>query len=243
MDWIRSAYVVPMIFRVGDDPVLVRWYFAAEDAKCFPQPHAFFSQNWGPGPEWNGIVGEQSTKRIWRNGSTPSNGANGSAFDVCFTDHPDWWLDGIPAGQESGPYNEDFLPECCVPCEFCPPGTGNQQVRVDVCDTDSGSGQCTCIPACPPGGGVFAILELTGPCQYTGTIELCGDQVDIQLDLTGAPDLTTVTTLQWGGNQYISDANTYECVGPGRFTGSNQMNVFETLCSTSLLFQYSVWPP
>jgi len=114
MDWLRSCYRVPMIFRDGDEPVMVRWYFCDEDAECFPHEHVFGSQNWER-EKTDRTIGEQAGPRTWVDGETPENGDDGQEAEHCF-DPAEWWTDGIPDGEETGPYWDDFTSKCCNPC-------------------------------------------------------------------------------------------------------------------------------
>jgi len=119
-----------MIFREGDEPIMVRWYFADEDAECFPFGHAFGSQNWERG-KFDAMIGEQKTPRIWVNGEKPTNGSNGAATTkACMEgDQETWWTEGIPEGEESGPYDEDFIPVCCQTCNCVLPDSLNIQIE------------------------------------------------------------------------------------------------------------------
>jgi hypothetical protein len=68
MDYLRSCYTVPMVFRVGDIPLSVKWRWALPVAKVFPGPHNFASANWDDGFCPAGRVGEQAGPRVWSNG-------------------------------------------------------------------------------------------------------------------------------------------------------------------------------
>lgn len=113
MDWLRSCYTVPMVFNETIGPVLVDWYWCDEDAKCFPVPHAFGSQNWWQ-KKMAAPIGEQAGPRNWRDGSKPDNGSDGQALDSCLGGADEsWWIEGIPDDEETGPYDDDCVPVCC----------------------------------------------------------------------------------------------------------------------------------
>lgn len=119
MDYMRSCYECDMVFREGDNPVRVQWYFVDEDAECFPGHHRFGSQNWID-TKINLSIGEQVSPRIWRDGSKPQNGGTGDTAALTCAESEEWqqWFKaGIGEGQETGPYTPDGLPECCIdPC-------------------------------------------------------------------------------------------------------------------------------
>jgi len=128
MDFLRSCYQCNMVFRDGDSPIPVKWYFASPDANAFPGWHKFGSANWVNRETSAGALGEQPGTRAWRDGSPPVNAGTGNTFAVqCASQvNPSWWTEGIPSGEESGPYNANGLPECCVtgppveqPCDDC----------------------------------------------------------------------------------------------------------------------------
>jgi hypothetical protein len=129
MDFLRSCYQCEMVFREGDSPIPVKWYFASPDAYAFPGWHSFPSANWRNRQTTAGELGEQPGTRTWLNGAPPPNGGTGNLFALQCTGgvDPEWFKDGIPSGEESGPYNANGLPECCVtgppppeqPCTDC----------------------------------------------------------------------------------------------------------------------------
>jgi len=132
MDWLRSCYRVPMIFRDGDEPVMVRWYFCDEDAECFPYEHVFGSQNWER-EKTDRTIGEQAGPRTWVDGERPENGDDGQDAQHCF-DPAEWWTDGIPDGEETGPYWDNFTSKCCNPCNCEPPDILYWRVSDGLCD-------------------------------------------------------------------------------------------------------------
>ena len=116
-----------MVFRVGDPPIKVRWYFVDCDHEAFPGWHAFGSANWMSRAVEAGALGEQPGLRPWVNGSPPANAGAGDLIAVeCAEVDPSWWTSGIPTGEETGPYDENGLPVCCTdgppdvePCPDC----------------------------------------------------------------------------------------------------------------------------
>lgn len=127
MDYLRSCYEVDMIFRVGDAPIKVRWYFVDCEHENFPGWHSFGSANWVSRVCQSGAIGEQPGPRQWVNGQPPPNAGDGGVFAVaCAEEQPlDWWESGIPTGEETGPYDENGLPVCCV--------DGPEPDPVDLC--------------------------------------------------------------------------------------------------------------
>lgn len=128
MDWVRSCYTVPMVMRVGDPAVLVKWYFADDDAKVLEAWTPFRSSNWAPGEDDVDDLGEQPGPRGWANGKKPANGWTGDAnSQACAESHADWWEDGLGVGEDTGPFYSPGVPDCCfdgppppeMPCVDC----------------------------------------------------------------------------------------------------------------------------
>ena len=115
VDWIRSAYRVAMVCRIGDPAVLVDWYFCDPGAKPMDVWSSFRSRNWDGRDATAGQLGEQPGVRPWKNGKKPKNGYTGDANSQnCIRYHADWWKDGLGAGEETGPFNANGVPLCCV---------------------------------------------------------------------------------------------------------------------------------
>lgn len=108
MDFLRSAYDVPMCFRDGDAPLQVRWRRALPVAKVFPVAHKFFSANWDGRFTPGGGIGEQPGPRPWRNGAVGENPSG----QVIGCQPTRWWILGLDPG-ELGP---TFDHNCQVPC-------------------------------------------------------------------------------------------------------------------------------
>ena len=164
MDYLRSCYEVDMVFRVGDPPIKVRWYFVDCNHNNHPLWTPFASANWVSRVCEAGALGEQPGSRPWANGSRPVNAGDGDEVAVaCVEEHEEWWTDGIGSGEETGPYDDAGLPICCT--EVPPP--------VSPCDDCSGlpddlvitfaSVDCPCIDGASwpltwePVGGVWVI--------------------------------------------------------------------------------------
>lgn len=112
-----------MVFRVGDAPIKVRWYFVDCTHNNMPLWTPFSSANWVSRVCEAGALGEQPGPRPWANGAPPPNAGNGDEVGVlCVEDHEDWWTTGIGTGEETGPYDDAGLPVCCseVICCECP---------------------------------------------------------------------------------------------------------------------------
>jgi len=109
-----------MVFRPGDPPRPVLWYWADAGAKCFPVPSRFASANWKNRDVQAGDLGEQPGARPWRSGAKPPNGGTGDLLSVaCVRSRETWFLSGLPGDQDGGPFEPSGLPTCCVagpPC-------------------------------------------------------------------------------------------------------------------------------
>lgn len=194
-----------MVFREGDSPLRVKWFFADENAAAFPGWHSFGSANWVNRECEAGAIGEQPGTRTWRNGSKPTNGGTGNLFAVqCASQvNPSWWITGIPAGEESGPYETNGLPTCCVdgppveqPCTDCSaapaadmsvsftcPGCPDLDGTSWLLAWDGGLGNWTIngqqfLPSCaPPNFGAITVTPVpaTSPCelQFDGAQLFC----------------------------------------------------------------------
>jgi len=127
MDYVRSCYSTDMVFRTGDPTQPVTWYFADAGAKDFPFWSPFASSNWVTRVALAGALGEQPGLKPWINGAKPINGGTGNDFAVkCAEEIRTWWENGIPTGEETGPYYPDGQSVCCVdgppvefPCSDC----------------------------------------------------------------------------------------------------------------------------
>jgi len=174
MDWLRSCYSTSMVFREGDSAQPVRWYFCDTGAKAFPGFHAFGSKNWVSRQAVAGDLGEQPGPRPWVNGAKPANGGVGNINAVlCALLHPDWWQEGIPEGEESGPYEPDGKPTCCVAGPPPPPdpctstwSCGNLP-DVLTCRVDSATGTFFC--GDPTGTEFNLVRSMSDPCLWVGS--------------------------------------------------------------------------
>jgi hypothetical protein len=113
---VRSCYTVPMRFKDGDAPVMVRWFFVDRGAKYFPGLNSFYSRNWEDASEKFDEIGEQPGNRRWVNGQRPA-----LALGQRLCDDPLLFRFGLAPGQTisrgvvAGP-----VPVCCLD----PLGTG-----------------------------------------------------------------------------------------------------------------------
>lgn len=161
-----------MVFRVGDPPIKVRWYFVDCDHENFPGWHAFGSANWVTRVCQLGAIGEQPGLRKWANGQPPPNAGDGGAFAVeCAKENPSWWIEGIPPGEETGPYEDNGLPVCCV--------DGPPDVDCPDCGSvpDSDMSLSFIAPGCPClDGSVWSLPWLAFPGNWAANgLDLCGD--------------------------------------------------------------------
>jgi len=154
MDYLRSCYTVDMVFRDGDPPRKVQWYFT-DDAKAWPFMHAFASANWVSKEVVSGDLGEQPGPRVWVNGSRPINAGAGDDKAVeCAGLRKEWFQTGLPIGEDGGPWDVDGLPECCTNPTPPPPEP------CDSCDDIPTSLLCTfSCPDCPCLDGAEFVIE------------------------------------------------------------------------------------
>lgn len=111
-----------MIVREDDPAILVQWYFADPEANTLDFDSPFRSANWVNRYAEAGELGEQPGSRPWRDGKKPKNGYKGDQNSLdCIKSHEDWFTDGLPEGEENGPFNEDGVPLCCVNGPTPPP--------------------------------------------------------------------------------------------------------------------------
>jgi len=115
MDYLRSCYQTTMVFRTGDDPVVVEWYFVEPHALPFPGWSRFGSANWKNRDCTAGDLGEQPGPRNWTDGSFPQGGFIGDRnSQSCAASRASWWVDGIPSGDGYGPFDANGVPLCCI---------------------------------------------------------------------------------------------------------------------------------
>jgi len=227
MDWLRSCYRVPMIFREGDEPVMVRWYFTDEDANCFQGNHVFGSQNWR-NERIDQAIGEQIGPRLWVNGSKPTNGYDGNDDSVeCYGGVPvERWETGLDMGEESGPYGTNFIPECCVACEVCPPGSGPDSLWVYICVVEQSGIDCVCDIGCINGATFLGTAEKVAPCTYELEAFYCGEPISILLTMEPDPAFLGHLDVEWGADNPTA-TNSFECLGVNNFQIEFDFNIFE----------------
>jgi len=154
-----------MVFRVGDDPIPVQWYFTDPGAKCFPGVSQFASANWYSRQAVAGALGEQPGPRPWVNGAKPVNGYIGDDLSrACAIAHADWWANGLGPGEEVGPFDANGVPLCCKtppPCCECElPATMELEVF---------AASCACIH-----GMTFSMTRSGLECSWLSPIVDCG---------------------------------------------------------------------
>lgn len=161
-----------MVFRVGDDPIKVRWYFVDCDHENMPLWTPFSSANWVSRVCEAGALGEQPGARPWANGSPPANAGDGNQLAVeCVNEHVDWWTNGLGVGESSGPYLPSGLPACCT-CAICGDGdlpptlTATVQPQTFTCP-------CWGSPA------VISLSLDSDSCTYVGSATKCGELFEL----------------------------------------------------------------
>jgi len=187
-----------MVFRVGDDPIKVRWYFVDCDHNNMPLWTPFASANWVSRVSEAGQLGEQPGPRTWVNGAPPANAGNGDEVGVlCVTEHEDWWTNGIGAGEETGPYLPSGLPVCCeeVVCCTCE--------IPDVITIEIEAEALCCLEV-----GEFINLTREGPtsCIWrSGEISCDGHMVEVGLDIEATDDCSAQGWIRCDGVEYGRD--------------------------------------
>jgi len=163
MDMLRSCYATTMVFRTGDSPVPVLWYWCYEGALCHPSFNFGHSHNWQSRVSEEGAIGEQPGPRFWSAGSKPANGGKGDQVALdCVNALASAWENGLAPGQETGPYDEDGVPICCkAPCCEC--------VLPDVMTATVLTNPCAGIS-----DQVFSLHRVEGECRWVGPNIDCG---------------------------------------------------------------------
>jgi len=107
MDYLNRCYFSRVrLFRDSDQEAVVRWFYAPEGAKLFPEWHLFGSEVWNvdhtqPDPP----IGERRGKKPW------SNGVNPGYVGQCFRGERDWYSAGVPAAALDEPVAP--MDPCC----------------------------------------------------------------------------------------------------------------------------------
>jgi len=171
MDFLRSCYRVPMRMGPGREPVWVQWYFAPGGALVMPLWHVFGSRNYSDREASATIeeIGEVGGPRIWVDGSTPANaaGLTGSQRSRdCAEEHAAWWEAGLPDGAETGPYDAQGRPLCCLPepDSPCTPDPCDCTLLVNDPAPDEAQWGTQC-----PFLGPTMIWTKDGDCHWSGT--------------------------------------------------------------------------
>lgn len=204
VDWLRSCYRTAMIVRTGDTAILVDWYFADPDAKCLDIWTPFRSHNMEPDARQVGNLGEQPGPRPWRNGRKPSNGWTGDDNSkACALMHSDWWLDGLGAGDDSGPFNADLVPECCLnpPTVECNCGACNPPAVF--------TGHVESAFFCPSLDGTALVWTIGTPTErdgsvcsyYSDPVDCNGTQLEFVIDIYEVPDCNAKMSMLIDGEE------------------------------------------
>lgn len=193
MDWLRSCYKTKMVFRLGDPPVDVQWFFAEEPpANFFPGWHSFPSSNWRePG---FGKLGEQQAPRPYKKGARWQEALGDVAAAACALDLAPAFTEGLASMQTTGPFDPSGLPTCCstggppaekVPCPACIP----EGVPRSLTATFRAQG----VLSCPCLDGVSVPLTYRGNMHdfaipyWSGRVPTpCGCDVNVCMFCTGA---------------------------------------------------------
>jgi len=186
MDWLRSAHEAPAFFRIGDAAVPIRWYRTQPGAKAFPFFHAFPSLTWKDNDYGDSDLGER-LPMVWRNGDAPPNAGSGNQVAVdCANEHVEWWQDGLGDGEDSGPYNVDGLPVCCIDGPYTCASAIYDSLQIGV-SIDSGS--------CGGSSFIGAVFRTApGICQWFGTVDTFSGGVGVNVSYDGSG----MWSLTWG---------------------------------------------
>jgi hypothetical protein len=113
MDLLRSCYYAKIRpYPDSSQLVEIRWYFAPDNAKVFPGPHAFPSLVWNSELTDKGGVGPLPGNDGWAK-STNYRGYKGQ----CYTGELEWFRSGIPYAQRASVAE-------CLQCATWPVGGG-----------------------------------------------------------------------------------------------------------------------
>lgn len=184
-----------MIFRVGDPPIRVRWYFVDCTHNNMPLWTPFASANWVSRVSVAGELGEQPGPRPWVNGAAPPNAGNGDDIGVaCVEEHEDWWTNGIGVGEETGPFDANGLPICCTELECC-----SCEVP-EVIEITIESDLFCCLE-------IDQVVELTreseSSCTWrSGEFSCDGQMIEIGLDISDTDNCSAQGWMRCNGVEY-----------------------------------------
>jgi hypothetical protein len=199
MDYLRSCYTVDMVFRDGDDPVKVQWYFT-DDAKAFPAWHAFGSANWMSKEVVSGDLGEQPGPRAWVNGNPPINAGVGDQKAIaCAETREEWFRTGLPIDEDGGPWDANGLPLCCteeLPCCDC-----------DIPDSFLGTVTSTIFCDCASALTLSFNRVEGGVCRWESqAIDCAGFELVIALEFTQGAECDGQCVLMCDGVEFGREA-------------------------------------
>ena len=141
-----------------------------------PPGNKFVSSNWVDRECVAGELGEQPGGKPWRDGSDPK-GYPIQTGDGCLID--DYFVDGLPAGETTGPWDAQGKLDCCtnplppprteVDCgggNFVCPGAGGVPTVLSATMTSLGS--------CPEFNDVAVEMLEVSPGRWEGQVEIAG---------------------------------------------------------------------
>jgi len=178
MDFLRSAYDVPMIFRTGDPPIMVRWRRADPGALAFPGPHVFESKNWQERFCVAGDLGEQPGARPWSNGKAA--GDTQGTIEGCQPIR--WFQTGLQPGETGATFGPDCKVACCrvTPMSYWNGNTVPDRIKVSLSMSPGAT--------CDVDGMTFTIKRVPGKSSWHGEgvlFGVCYQYYEITLDRTG----------------------------------------------------------
>jgi len=232
MDMMRSCYATTMVFRDGDEPVPVLWYFADEGALCHPSFNFGGSHNWQSRVSEAGAIGEQPGPRFWSNGAKPANGGSGDAIaKACALEQVEEWANGLGPGQETGPYDSEGVPICCKgPCCEC--------LIPDTITATMFNNLCPCIH-----DQVVVLHRQKPECRWRGQMAgSCGGKpVELEWEVsTEEPECAAVSRFICDGVVVGEEADSWFCEDNAATTVINP--VFNDCCSETITIDFA-WVP
>jgi hypothetical protein len=224
-----------MVVREGDPAILVDWFKADDDAKCFPNLSSFRSANWVNRWTDAGDLGEQPGVRTWRKKDKPSNGGTGDDDALaCANSHLEWWENGLGSGDDSGPYDDDLLPTCCGPQQTC-----------CECDLSAGMELSLDVPACSCLHlQTFSLTRRSGTCIWDSPIITCNShdwRAEVEIDGSSEPSCSILLRLYCDDVLNTDVATSFVCAdGTG---GDVATPEFNACCQETIDWTVTWTPP